>query len=190
MVPSPQPRAILEIGVIDLLVREKVIVVCAGGGGIPVVANPGGDYEGVEAVIDKDLAGALLATSLHADAFLMLTDVDAVYADWGTPAARPVRRASPDEMASRHFAAGSMGPKVEAACRFVRANSGFAVDRVPRRCRSDAPRRGRDDGDPPGDADRVGDRAARRGGGGVGPGSGCVGLVERPGAIEGASRDA
>jgi carbamate kinase len=127
VVPSPQPRAILEIGVIDLLVREKVIVVCAGGGDIPVVANLGGDYEGVEAVIDKDLAGALLATSLHADAFLMLTDVDAVYADWGTPSARPVRRASPDEMASRQFAAGSMGPKVEAACRFVTANSGFAV---------------------------------------------------------------
>jgi carbamate kinase len=127
VVPSPQPRAILEIGVIELLVREKVIVVCAGGGGIPVVANPDGDYEGVEAVIDKDFAGALLATSLHADAFLMLTDVDAVYADWGTPSARQVRRASPDELSSRQFAAGSMGPKVEAACRFARANAGFAV---------------------------------------------------------------
>jgi carbamate kinase len=69
----------------------------------------------------------LLATSLNADAFLMLTDVDAVYADWGTPSAWPIHRASPDEMASRSFAAGSMGPKVEAACRFVRANSGFAA---------------------------------------------------------------
>jgi carbamate kinase len=127
VVASPQPKQILEIGVIELLVRERVIVVCAGGGGIPVAAVPGGGYEGVEAVIDKDFAGALLATSLHADAFLMLTDVDAVYADWGTPSAWPIHRASPDEMASRAFAAGSMGPKVEAACRFVRANSGFAA---------------------------------------------------------------
>jgi carbamate kinase len=127
VVASPQPKQILEIGVIELLVRERVIVVCAGGGGIPVALVPGGGYEGVEAVIDKDFAGALLATSLHADAFLMLTDVDAVYADWGTPSAWPIHRASPDEMASRAFAAGSMGPKVEAACRFVRANSGFAA---------------------------------------------------------------
>ena len=127
VVPSPQPVQILEIGVIELLVRERVIVVCAGGGGIPVVAVPGGGYEGIEAVIDKDFAGALLATSLNADAFLMLTDVDAVYADWGTSSAWPIHRASPDEMASRSFAAGSMGPKVEAACRFVRANSGFAA---------------------------------------------------------------
>lgn len=127
VVPSPQPVQIVEIGVIELLVRERVIVVCAGGGGIPVTAVPGGGYQGIEAVIDKDFAGALLATSLHADAFLMLTDVDAVYADWGTPSAWPIHRASPDEMATRAFAAGSMGPKVEAACRFVRANSGFAA---------------------------------------------------------------
>ncbi len=127
VVPSPQPREIVELPVIELLVRERVIVVCAGGGGIPVKSVPGGGYEGVEAVIDKDFAGALLATSLHADAFLMLTDVDAVYADWGTPSAWPIHRASPDEMAARTFAAGSMGPKVEAACRFVRANSGFAA---------------------------------------------------------------
>jgi carbamate kinase len=127
VVPSPQPRSILEIGVIELLVRERVIIVCAGGGGIPVIASRHGGYEGIEAVIDKDFAGALLATSLHADAFLMLTDVDAVYADWGTPQAWPIHRASPDEMASRSFAAGSMGPKVEAACRFVRASSGFAA---------------------------------------------------------------
>ena len=83
--------------------------------------------EGCRVGDEEDLAGALLATSLHADAFLMLTDVDAVYADWRTPAARPVRRASPDEMAARSFAAGSMGPKVDAACRFACANSGFAV---------------------------------------------------------------
>ncbi len=127
VVPSPQPKRILEIGVIDLLVRERVIVVCAGGGGIPVMTSADGGHEGIEAVIDKDFAGALLATSLHADAFLMLTDVDAVYADWGTPDAWPIHRASPDDMATRAFAAGSMGPKVEAACRFVRASSGFAA---------------------------------------------------------------
>ncbi len=127
VVASPQPRRILELPVIELLVREGVIVVCAGGGGIPVVPVPSGGFEGVEAVIDKDFAGSLLATSLHADVFLMLTDVDAVFADWGTPQAWPIRRASPDDMAARSFASGSMGPKVEAACRFVRANSGFAA---------------------------------------------------------------
>ena len=127
VVPSPQPTEILELGMIELLVRERAIVVCAGGGGIPVVAVPDGGHVGVEAVIDKDFAGALLATLLHADAFLMLTDVDAAYAGWGTPAARPIRRATPDELASMEFAAGSMGPKVEAACRFARANAGFAA---------------------------------------------------------------
>jgi carbamate kinase len=127
VVPSPQPRAILEIGVIELLVREGVIVVCAGGGGIPVVPIPDGGHVGIEAVIDKDFAGALLATLLHADAFLMLTDVDAAYEDWGTPDARPIRLATPDDLGALPFAAGSMGPKVEAACRFVRANGGFAA---------------------------------------------------------------
>lgn len=127
VVPSPQPVEILEIGVLELLVREKVIVVCAGGGGIPVVSIGDGGYVGIEAVIDKDFAGALLATSLHADAFLMLTDVDAAYAEWGTPEATPIREATPDELAARTFAAGSMGPKVQAACRFVNANAGFAA---------------------------------------------------------------
>jgi len=127
VVPSPQPRRILELSVIELLVRERVIVVCAGGGGIPVVQVAGGGFEGIEAVIDKDFAGALLATSLHADAFLMLTDVDAVFAAWGTADARPIRRATPDDLEAQAFAPGSMAPKVEAACRFVRANDGFAA---------------------------------------------------------------
>jgi carbamate kinase len=127
VVPSPQPVEILEIGVIDLLVREKVIVVCAGGGGIPVVPIADGGHVGIEAVIDKDFAGALLARLLHADAFLMLTDVDAVYEGWGTPDARPIREATPDDLDRRQFAAGSMGPKVDAACRFVRTNGGFAA---------------------------------------------------------------
>jgi carbamate kinase len=127
VVASPRPRRIVELGVIELLVREGVLVVCAGGGGIPVVATVGGGYEGVEAVMDKDHAGALLASSLHADAFLLLTDVDAVYAGWGTPDARPIRRAAPEDLARQSFAAGSMGPKVEAACRFVSEGGGFAA---------------------------------------------------------------
>lgn len=127
VVPSPDPLRILELAVIELLVRERVLVVCAGGGGIPVTTGSDGTVRGVEAVIDKDYAGSLLATSLHADAFLMLTDVDAVYADWGTPRAWPIRRASPDALAALGFASGSMGPKVEAACRFVRGNGGVAV---------------------------------------------------------------
>jgi carbamate kinase len=127
VVASPQPRRIVELEVIELLVRERVIVVCAGGGGIPVAATPDGRTEGVEAVIDKDFAGALLATSLHADAFLMLTDVDAVYADWGTSRARPIHHAAPSALEGHVFAAGSMGPKVAAACRFVRAGGGFAA---------------------------------------------------------------
>jgi carbamate kinase len=127
VVPSPNPTAILEIGVIDLLVRKGVIVVCAGGGGIPVVEIPDGGHVGVEAVIDKDFAGALLATLLHADAFLMLTDVDAAYEGWGTPDARPIHSTTPDALARLEFAAGSMGPKVDAACRFVRGNGGIAA---------------------------------------------------------------
>jgi carbamate kinase len=127
VVASPEPRRILELGVIELLVRERVIVVCAGGGGIPVEELPDGSIRGVEAVIDKDFAGALLATSLHADAYLMLTDVDAVYAEWGTPSAWPIHRATPGSLLERAFAPGSMGPKVEAACRFVQANGGFAA---------------------------------------------------------------
>jgi carbamate kinase len=127
VVPSPQPQRIVELDVIELLVGVGVLVVCAGGGGIPVVSDANGHLEGVEAVIDKDFAGALLATSLGADAFLMLTDVDAVYDDFGGPGARAIRHATPDELAARSFAAGSMGPKVEAACRFVRAGGGFAA---------------------------------------------------------------
>lgn len=126
VVPSPQPRRILEIDVIERLVHDGTLVICAGGGGIPVVSGHGG-YGGVEAVIDKDLAGALLARSLHADAFLMLTDVDAVYADWGTPGAVPIRASSVEELGDYVFAPGSMGPKVEAACRFARDGGGFAV---------------------------------------------------------------
>ena len=126
VVPSPEPRRILELPVIERLVEDGTLVICAGGGGIPVVAGHGG-YGGVEAVIDKDLAGALLARSLHADAFLMLTDVDAAYTGWGTPDAAPIRRIAPEDLDPARFAAGSMGPKVAAAKRFAESDGGFAV---------------------------------------------------------------
>jgi carbamate kinase len=128
VVPSPLPKRIFEIQPITWLVERGAIVICAGGGGIPTTYRPGTrTLVGVEAVIDKDRAGALLARSLGADALLMLTDVDAVYADWGTPAARAIRRASPDGLAAFRFAPGSMGPKVEAACEFARATGGTAA---------------------------------------------------------------
>jgi carbamate kinase len=126
VVPSPLPRHIFEIDAIKLLVKNGVIVICAGGGGIPTVYRPGRILEGVEAVIDKDRAGALLAEELRADAYLMLTDVKAVYTNWGKPDARAIRRTSPEAMETFTFAAGSMGPKVEAACDFVRKTGGIA----------------------------------------------------------------
>jgi carbamate kinase len=126
VVPSPLPTHIFEIKVIELLVKHGVIVICAGGGGIPTVYRPGRILEGVEAVIDKDRVGALLAQELGADAYLMLTDVKAVYTNWGQPDARAIRRTSPEAMAALNFAAGSMGPKVEAACDFVRKTGGIA----------------------------------------------------------------
>jgi carbamate kinase len=126
VVPSPLPKHIFEIDAIKLLVKNGVTVICAGGGGIPTVYQPGRILVGVEAVIDKDRAGALLAQELGADAYLMLTDVDAVYANWGKPDARTIRRTSPEAMEALHFAAGSMGPKVGAACDFVRRTGGIA----------------------------------------------------------------
>ena len=126
VVPSPEPRRVLELATIRLLVDAGVIVVCAGGGGIPVVVTPAGAIHGVEAVIDKDLAAALLARELHADALLLLTDVDAVYLDWNTPKARPLPSTTSRELRQHRFAPGSMGPKVEAACRFVEATGGLA----------------------------------------------------------------
>jgi carbamate kinase len=119
VVPSPQPVAILSARVIEMLMDLGVTVICAGGGGIPVVESETGALSGAEAVIDKDFASALLARQLGADLLLLLTDVDAVYEGWGTEAAAPVRRlaASGADLAS--FPAGSMRPKVEAAIDFV-----------------------------------------------------------------------
>jgi carbamate kinase len=122
VVPSPLPKRIFELRPIKWLLEKGVIVICAGGGGIPVMYQKGTDrlLVGVEAVIDKDRATEILAREIEADMYLMATDVDGVYLDWGTPEARKIERATPEEMAMHNFAAGSMGPKVEAACTFVR----------------------------------------------------------------------
>ncbi|MEN8195787.1 MAG: carbamate kinase [Pseudomonadota bacterium] len=125
VVPSPRPLRILEIETIRLLVRNGVLVICAGGGGIPVIAGEAG-WRGIEAVIDKDHASGLLARELAADALLMLTDVEAVYADWDGARARPLGAVGADELRSYRFAPGSMGPKVEAAIDFAEGTGRMA----------------------------------------------------------------
>jgi carbamate kinase len=127
VVASPEPQRIVELKVIRLLVDAGVLVVCCGGGGIPVVRRPQGVLQGVEAVVDKDLAAAVLARELEADALLLLTDVPFVVRDWGTSSAQPIARATPEELRALDFAAGSMAPKVEAACRFVEDTGGVAA---------------------------------------------------------------
>jgi carbamate kinase len=126
VVPSPEPRSIVELGTIKLLVDAGVLVVCVGGGGIPVTVDRGGRLQGVEAVVDKDRAAALLAEGLGADALLMLTDVAGVEIGYGTPQARHLADVEVDELRELSFAPGSMGPKVEAACRFAERTGGFA----------------------------------------------------------------
>lgn len=127
VVPSPEPRRILELNAIRCLVEAGVLVICTGGGGIPVVRTAAGGLRGVEAVIDKDLSAAMLAAALGADGLVMLTDVPAVYAGWGTAEARPIRHTTAAALHRMSFASGSMGPKVEAACRFVTATGGWAA---------------------------------------------------------------
>ena len=126
VVPSPLPQRILGLAAIKLLVDAEVCVICAGGGGIPVVRNDRGGMEGVEAVIDKDRTAALLAQALNADALLMLTDVVAVMRDWGTPTEAAIRTITPDALDKMAFAAGSMGPKIGAASVFIRAGGTMA----------------------------------------------------------------
>ena len=122
VVASPLPRRIFEIRPVKWLLEKGTIVICAGGGGIPTMYLPGTrTLVGAQVVIDKDRASALLARDLEADVLVMATDADAVYADWGTPEQRPLGRTTPQELERYPFAAGSMGPKVEAACEFVRS---------------------------------------------------------------------
>jgi carbamate kinase len=131
VVASPAPLGILEIKVIALLVAQGVTVICAGGGGIPVVERADGSLVGVEAVVDKDLASALLAQQIGADMLMLLTDVDAVYAGFGTPAARALGQVRVEELSASSFPAGSMGPKVAAALDFVgRTGKPAAIGRL------------------------------------------------------------
>lgn len=119
VVPSPKPVEVVEFSIIERLVRCGILVVCAGGGGVPVRRDPDGRLNGVEAVVDKDRAAALIAEKLDAEMFVILTDVDAVYLDWGTTHQKPIGRTSVSNLLGYSFAEGSMAPKVEAITSFV-----------------------------------------------------------------------
>jgi carbamate kinase len=127
VIASPVPRRILELPTVRLLVDVGVTVICAGGGGIPVVRDPRGGWRGVEAVIDKDRASALLATELSADALLLLTDVKGVYRGFGTPEQQLLAELRASDLTRDAFPPGSMGPKVEAALSFVQRTGGLAI---------------------------------------------------------------
>jgi carbamate kinase len=131
VVASPEPVEVLETHTLHTLLAAGYVVVTAGGGGIPVVRDPDGAVRGVEAVIDKDLTAALLAGAVHADVLVIATDVAHAVAGWGTPDAHDIGRVTLDEMeeyaAAGHFASGSMGPKVEAAMRFVRSGGSRSI---------------------------------------------------------------
>jgi carbamate kinase len=127
VVASPLPKRIFEIRPIRWLLEKGTIVIAAGGGGIPTAYEPGRVLRGIEAVIDKDFCSGLLARELEADLFIMATDADAVFIDWGKPTARAIRRATPEAMRGFSFPAGSMGPKVEAACQFAEATGKSAA---------------------------------------------------------------
>ena len=130
VVPSPEPRDIPDLPVLRLLLDQGVIIICTGGGGIPVMRLPDGSLTGVEAVIDKDAASALLAERLGADALLLLTDVDAVYRDFGTRDARPIARLTPQEARRLALPPGSMGPKMAAAADFAAAGGLSGIGRL------------------------------------------------------------
>ena len=127
VVASPKPKRIFEIRPIRMLVDAGVIVVCAGGGGIPTMYDQNRKLQGVEAVIDKDLAASLLAQELEADLLVIATDVDCVYLNWGTPDQQKVGAVTPEELSGLDLPKGSMGPKVDAACQFARATGKEAV---------------------------------------------------------------
>jgi carbamate kinase len=121
VVPSPLPRRIFETRPVKWLLEKGTVVIFAGGGGIPTMYVDGNRLVGVEAVIDKDLASSLLAREIGADIFIMATDADAVYTGWGTKDAKAIGQVHPKELRKLSFPAGSMGPKVEAACAFAEA---------------------------------------------------------------------
>ncbi|MDQ2780847.1 MAG: carbamate kinase [Pseudomonadota bacterium] len=128
LVASPQPQRILGLEPIRWLIERGAVVIAAGGGGIPVALSADGrSHHGVEAVIDKDACSALLAQQLGVDCFVIATDVTGVSLDWGTPQQREIRRISPQALARHRFAAGSMGPKVDAACAFALATGRRAM---------------------------------------------------------------
>lgn len=131
VVGSPAPQSICELAVIKTLVEAGMLVVACGGGGAPVYRHPTLGWEGIDAVVDKDLAAAVLARDLGAALLLILTDVDAVYADWGTPDQRPLRQLSIAEAermdGAGAFGEGSMAPKIRAAVDFVRRTGGRAI---------------------------------------------------------------
>jgi carbamate kinase len=132
VVASPQPLRVLGLEPIRWLLQHHAVVIAAGGGGIPVARSPGekGDapqLHGVDGVIDKDLCSGLLARGIEADCLVIVTDVEAVYLDWGQPTQRAVGKVTPQALAQHAFPAGSMAPKVEAACAFVRATNKRAV---------------------------------------------------------------
>jgi carbamate kinase len=127
VVASPLPQRIFQTRPVKWLLEKGCIVICAGGGGIPTMYAPGRRLQGIDAVVDKDRASALLARELGVDLFVMATDADAVYLDWGTPRQRAIRRASPQALAAYPFAGGSMGPKVEAAVEFAERTGRTAV---------------------------------------------------------------
>jgi carbamate kinase len=127
VVPSPEPLELIDLPAVTLLLASGAIVICTGGGGVPVTRDGAGRLRGAEAVVDKDLTAGLLARAVEADILLLLTDVDGIQAGYGTPRARPLRNTTPDELRSLSFPAGSMGPKVEAVCRFVAGTGRMAV---------------------------------------------------------------
>ncbi|HET9538819.1 MAG TPA: carbamate kinase [Mesorhizobium sp.] len=129
VVPSPLPKRIFQLRPIKWLLEKGTVVIAAGGGGIPTMYEPGKERHlvGVECVIDKDRATVLLAKELGANVFVVATDADAVYLDWGKPSQRAIRKATPDALDAYDFPAGSMGPKVEAAQDFARTTGHSAV---------------------------------------------------------------
>lgn len=127
VVGSPRPQRVIETPLIRMLLENAVVVVCAGGGGVPVVRDESGELRGVEAVVDKDLTSAVLAESLDADVLLVLTDVPAVMRDYGTAQQQPIRQATPASLRALDLPSGSMGPKVEAVSRFVELTGGMAA---------------------------------------------------------------